>query len=321
MGSVRKILAVCVFVLPIFLTACGKSTQVNELTNQKRVLSTIAQIGDLVSQIGGDRVQTAVLVRGELNPHSYELVKGDDEKIKGADLIFYNGLGLEHSVSVSAMIDDHPNHFAIGEAIGSLHPDKILWQGLTPDPHIWMDVSLWLECVDPIAAQLIQMDPEGESYYLDRAAVLKEEMAQADLAIFEMIQSIPDHKRYLVTSHDAFYYFARRYLASENEVDWLHRFAAPEGLSPDGQLNPMDLQKIVDHLSAHQIEVLFPESNVSRDSIRKIAEAGKKLNLELRICQEVLYGDSLKGGYLMAMKHNAKVIADYLRGGDNVSSN
>jgi manganese/zinc/iron transport system substrate-binding protein len=303
---IGKILAVCLFAL---LFSCGSASRTTASDSRIKVLSTIAQIGDLVSQVGGERVAHSVLVRGELNPHSYELVKGDDEKIQGADLVFYNGLGLEHSASVAAMIESHPNHCAVAE---QLDPKRIIWQGSTPDPHVWMDVSLWKGCIDPIAMRLIQIDPEGKEYYLARAERLKQEMDSTDQAMFHLIQSIPDERRYLVTSHDAFNYFARRYLAAENESDWAKRFAAPEGLSPDGQLNPIDLQKIVDHLGAHRVEVLFPESNVSRDSIRKIADAGKKIELNLRICREALYGDSLKGGYLGSMMHNANVIAKYL---------
>jgi len=315
MSRIREILAVCVLLLPLFILGCGRnSLTVENKDSRIKILSTIAQIGDLVSEVGGDRVKSTVLVRGELNPHSYELVKGDDEKIQGADLIFYNGLGLEHGVSVAAMIDVHPNRFALADSIKERHPSKILWKGTSPDPHIWMDVSLWRETVDPITSQLIQLDPEGEGYYLARAEILKEKMDATDQAIFELIQSIPENKRYLVTSHDAFHYFARRYLSEKNEIDWPRRFAAPEGLSPDGQLNPIDLQKIVDHLYTYRIEVLFPESNVSRDSIRKIADAGKKLKIELRICREVLYGDSLKGSYLEGMMHNAEVIAQHLSG-------
>jgi len=313
MTRIRKFLAVSVLLLPLFILGCNTNSSTIEKNDSRlKILSTIAQIGDLVVEVGGTRVQSTVLVRGELNPHSYELVKGDDEKIQGANLIIYNGLGLEHGASVAAMIDIHPNHFALAESIRDRYPDKILWKGTTPDPHIWMDVSLWREAVDPITSQLIQLDPEGKSYYLARAEILKEKMGKTDQAIFELIQSIPDKKRYLVTSHDAFHYFARRYLASDGEVDWARRFAAPEGLSPDGQLNPIDLQKIVDHLFVYQIEVLFPESNVSRDSIRKIADAGKKMKIDLLVCREVLYGDSLKGSYLEAMMHNAQVITEYL---------
>jgi manganese/zinc/iron transport system substrate-binding protein len=300
MGMIFRIICLLLF-------GCSRVEIKNESTKPK-VLSTIAQIGDLVSEIGGDRIESHVLVRGELNPHTYELVKGDDDKIQGANRLFYNGLGLEHGASVAAQIEAHPHAFAVGDAIRQKFPQQILWKEGTLDPHIWMDISLWAEAVDPIAEQLIEMDPAGKEEYLERARLLKEKMVQIDQRIVDHLQKIPAHRRYLVTSHDAFHYFARRYLAEAGEAGWETRFAAPEGLAPDGQLTGADLQKIVDHLSAHRIEILFPESNVSRDSIRKIASAGKYHGLNVRICQEVLYGDSMRGNYLEAMIHNADTI-------------
>lgn len=310
MISLKKVVAL--LLLPLLFAACQLSKPAQERNDKKKVLSTIAQIGDLVSHVGGDRVQSQVLVRGELNPHSYELVKGDDEKIATAEVIFYNGLGLEHGASVSSMLINHPNTLAVGNKIIEIRPESILWKGTQIDPHIWMDISLWQEAVDPIAEKLIAIDPEGADYYRARASALKQQMLKTHGQVYETLQAIPSDRRYLVTSHDAFHYFTRSYLADPGEKDWGKRFAAPEGLAPDGQLNPIDLQKIVDHLSRYHIEVLFPESNVSRDSIRKIADAGKQLGLNLRICREALYGDAMRGTYLEAMNHNAQSIANCL---------
>lgn len=311
----KKILLLGLFIASFFTCfGCGGKKFVETSSKGRlKILSTIAQIADLVTEIGGDRVQSQVLVRGELNPHTYELVKGDDEKIQQADLLFYNGLGLEHGASVASMIVSHPNALAVGDAIQQKHPEKILWKGPIQDPHIWMDVSLWNEVVDPITEKLISADPEGTQEYLERAKLLKEKMMASDNEIFAQLQKIVPEKRYLVTSHDAFRYFARRYLANSGEQQWEERFKAPEGLSPDAQLNPTDLQRIITHLHRYRIETLFPESNVSRDSIRKLVDAGNKMGLKLKICKDALYGDSFRGHYLEAMNHNALAISKALQ--------
>jgi manganese/zinc/iron transport system substrate-binding protein len=306
MGTFKKILSISLCLLPLFFIGCSPVSQTKK-SDRKKILCTIAQIGHLASEIGGERVDVQILVRGELNPHSYELVKGDDEKIQTADLLLYNGLGLEHGASLAALVKVHPKGFAVGESIERACSKKILWVDGVKDPHIWMDVSLWADGIDPITEEIIAIDPEGKDYYLERAIECKKKMAIADKEIFELMQSIPPQKRYLVTSHDAFQYFAKRYL--QEKGDWEARFKAPEGLSPDGQLNAIDIQKVIDHLALHQIRVVFPESNVSRDSIRKIVDAGKKKGLNIHISKEVLYGDSLKGTYLEAMLHNAHAIA------------
>jgi len=282
-----------------------------------KALSTTTQIGDLVEEIGGDRVDHWVLMTGDLDPHSYELVKGDDEKFSRSDLIFYNGLGLEHGASLASTLRDHPSSISLGEWIQAKHPQKILTKNGLVDPHIWMDLSLWKETIDPIVQALSEKDPEGSAYYEQRSAHLKNKMVLLHQKMFDRLQKVPAEKRYLVTSHDAFHYFTKSYLADPKEGDqWTERFAAPEGLAPDGQLNPSDIEGIIRYLKEKKISVLFPESNVSRDSIKKIVSAGKELGLEISICSEVLYGDAManqeKGAFFASMQHNAEVIARHL---------
>jgi manganese/zinc/iron transport system substrate-binding protein len=270
-----------------------------------RVLSTTAQIGDLVHRIGGTRVNGWVLIEGNLDPHSYELVKGDDEKLSRAQLIFYNGLGLEHGAGLAATLRETNQAVALGERIAQLAPEKILKRGPVVDPHLWMDISLWMKGIDPIVEHLSRIDPEGKAEYEARGEECRQEMEEAHAAVLEILSQIPEEKRYLVTSHDAFQYFARSYLKGS---------AAPEGLAPDGQLNPTDIKRIIGFLQEHQIEVLFPESNLNQDVIRKIASVGLELHLQVTICEEPLYGDAMGGlSYLEMMKKNAETIARNLR--------
>src|SRR3990167_10716616 len=126
-----------------------------------KTLSTIAQIGDLVTSIGGERVDNWVLVSSELDPHSYEIVKGDGEKLTRADLVFYNGLGLEHGASLSSQLKGTHKAIALGERIQEAYPERILLREDAVDPHIWMDISLWKEAVPSIIEELSSLDPEG----------------------------------------------------------------------------------------------------------------------------------------------------------------
>lgn len=279
-----------------------------------KILSTTTQIGDLVQGVGGERVNSLVLIQGDLNPHTYEIVKGDNEKVARADLIFYNGLGLEHGASLSSLLREKENSYPVGEWVLKQNGEKILKKGETVDPHIWMDLSLWKGVSSLIVEKLIEIDPEGADYYKKQKEQLDLKIDETHLKISKLLKEIPEEKRYLVTTHDAFEYFTRSYLANAEEKDWKKRFMAPEGLAPDGQLNPLDLQKIIDHIKEHKISVLFPESNVNQDSIYKIAMAGKEMGLEIRICEEPLYGDSTSGlTYLDSMLENAKVLSTHLK--------
>lgn len=282
-----------------------------------KVLSTTAMIDDIVGQVGGDRIEHFVLVEGAIDPHSYELVKGDGEKIDQAHILFYNGLNLEHGASLKYKISTHPHEVSVGAHVLQHYPELILFEGGEVDPHIWMDVSLWVKIIDPIVEALSKEDIEGRDYYMARGLDLKEEMMSFHDSIKKRLQAIPANRRYLVTSHDAFGYFTRSYLANDEELftdEWRKRFKAPEGLAPDGQLGAIDLQNIIDHLIENQIEIVFPESNVSRDSLKKIVIACKEKKTLVRFSTDILYGDcmgqagSFEGTYRGMIEHNGAVL-------------
>jgi manganese/zinc/iron transport system substrate-binding protein len=287
-----------------------------------KALSTIAMIDDLVRQVGGEYVDSISLIRDGLDPHSYQLVKGDNEKLVFADLIFYNGLGLEHGPSLQTYLRKNAKAIPLGDQLMKENPALILHYQDQLDPHIWMDVSLWTKTLPYIVQALSAKDPAHADVYRQRAAALEIELKALHQEIKNEMLAIPESQRYLVTSHDAFNYFTRAYLAENNEktqAQWQRRFAAPEGLAPDSQLSTTDIQSIIDYLHQNHIHVLFPESNVSRDSINKIVNAGKSKGLELKIAQEPLYADAMGvpgsdgDTYIKMIRHNSKTIASYLR--------
>ena len=138
------------FICLIGLCACTNDGRQRQLEMERfrskdgkvKVLSTIAMIGDLVNQIGAEYVDSLTLLRGDLDPHSYQLVKGDDEKLAYADIIFYNGLGLEHGPSLQHYLENHKNAIGLGNKVMDQDPALILRVQGQLDPHIWMDVSL-----------------------------------------------------------------------------------------------------------------------------------------------------------------------------------
>lgn len=285
-----------------------------ESTKKIKVLSTIPMIGDLVERIGGEAIDHVTLIRGNIDPHNYELVKGDIEKIQYADVVFYNGLGLEHGASLSYQIQNHKKAIALGNYLLENYKDKIIISDGEIDPHVWMDVNLWKNSIELIVKVLSDIDFTNGEYFANNGAKLLEQLEQLDIEMLSLIQEIPEEKRFLVTSHDAFSYFARRYFAIANEADWSKRCAAPEGLAPDGQLSIGHIRDIVTHLSQYKISVIFPESNVSPDSLKKVREACLEKGIEVHISNNSLYGDSVgeengnANTYMKMMKKNAEII-------------
>jgi manganese/zinc/iron transport system substrate-binding protein len=319
--------AVLFFLCCLFASCSNTEVQQrNQLWRERngkiKVLSTTAIIDDLVKQVGGTQIDSISLIKEDLDPHSYQLVKGDDEKMDVADIIFFHGLGLEHGPSLQHYLYNSPKAISLGNKIQEQSPERILHDKGQVDPHIWMDISLWRQAVPFIVEALSKHRPEQAAYFAKNGDQLMQAMDQMHASIREKLQQIPAEKRYLVTSHDAFNYFTRAYLAEEGEENWRKRFAAPEGLAPESQLSATNIQQIIDHLKRYQIHVLFPESNVSQDSIRKIIQAGSEKGLRLTIATTYLYGDAMgRPGsdgdtYFKMMQHNAATIERFIREAD-----
>lgn len=281
-----------------------------------KVLTTIAMIDDLVKQVGGEHVDSITLIKGELDPHSYQLVKGDDEKFAFADLIFFNGLGLEHGPSLQNILATSKKAIGVGDVILAHSPQDILYDRGQLDPHIWMDVSLWSKAIPPIVEALSAKDPVHAELFKIQGQAAIEKMGQVHREIVADMQKIPKEKRYLVSSHDAFQYFVRAYLATEQErIDgtWHPRCASPEGLAPESQLSVAEIQSLIGHVARYHIHVLFPESNVSKDSIRKIVAAGSEKGLTLKMASHFLYADAMGPySYLDMMRYDVRIIKENL---------
>lgn len=315
-----------IFSVIIILTGCSNNLLQDrrskvqafiEEKNKLKVLTTTEMIGDLVRQVGKERVLSLSMITKGLDPHSYELVKGDDELLYSSDLIFSNGLGLEHGASLSSFLKCSKKNVFLGDLLLKQNQNKLVYVDGVIDPHIWMDISLWSELVDSIVQNLSACLPEDAKYFEKNGQILKEKMLGEHKNLLELLQKIPEQKRYLVTSHDSFNYFTKVYLRAGSERDWKERFMAPEGLSPEMQLSIVDIQKIVDHLDSHQIKVIFAESGVSQDSIRKVLHAAKKKNLSVHISEKSLYADSMMETneeipYLEMMRYNAKTLYEEL---------
>lgn len=286
-----------------------------------KALATTAMVADLVEAIGGDSVDTLTLITGQLDPHSYQLVKGDDEKFSFAQLIFYNGLGLEHGPSLMAKLQAEQKAVALGDYISEHHPEKILYLNGSPDPHIWMDLALWSESIPYIVAALSQKDPAHADVYTANGNKVRRLLFASDSRVRQILGDIPPEKRYLVTSHDAFNYFARAYLTTDEERQqglWQERFHAPEGLAPESQISATDIHNVIDYLIKHNLHVIFPESNVSKDSLKKVLDAGKSLGIDVEIATIPLYGDAIgpegsgADSHPAMIEYNAKIIARFL---------
>ncbi|MFN3940949.1 MAG: metal ABC transporter solute-binding protein, Zn/Mn family, partial [Chitinophagales bacterium] len=195
-------------------TSCAEKEKAE---NEKlTIVTTTGMIADAVKNITGDKADVIALMGPGVDPHLYKASQGDIEKLRSADIVFYNGLHLEGKMQeIFASLAKEKPVFAVSDGINKerllkLHTegDKILY-----DPHIWFDVGLWQEATHFMLQQLIQTDGANAESYIASGTAYLDSLNQLQAYVMYTLQTIPPTNRILITSHDAFEYFGRAYIS------------------------------------------------------------------------------------------------------------
>jgi len=269
-----------------------------------KVLATTSIVADVVAAVGGERVEVTALVPRGVDPHSFEPTPQDVRRAAEAQVVFENGLGLEAFlgdlvrnagtgaplVSVSAGIDPLP---AGAEA------DHGAW-----DPHTWLDPQNVIAWTETIEASLTALDPQGASANASNAHAYRVELEALDAEVEAQLAVIPEAQRILVTDHEEFAYFARRYGFTILGTVIPAPSAAAE---PSAQ----ELAALESAIRTTGVRAVFVSSVVSPALARQVAE-------DTGIRLVTLYAHSLSDAngpaptYIDLMRLNARLIAEAL---------
>lgn len=290
-----------IFSLPLFFRSIQKK-------NEPFIVCTTSIIADVVHFIVDGRIQIKTLMGPGVDPHIYRPRESDAQALSCADLIIYNGLHLEGKMGdMFAHMQDRVPTIAVADA---LSPDDYIasdFQDLY-DPHIWHDVSLWMKVVPEICQAICQLDPEHAQLYEKNARDYMVALRELDEHVQKAVANIPAQKRELLTAHDAFNYFGRRY-----------GFAVVglQGISTDAVVSTRDIQKMADRIARKKIPAIFLESSIPSKSIEAVQNAVASRGWCVAIAPE-LFSDSLgdksttADTYCGMIKHNVDVIVDSL---------
>ncbi|NEP60872.1 MAG: zinc ABC transporter solute-binding protein, partial [Symploca sp. SIO2G7] len=295
--------------LGFWISGCeaSSSNQNSDNDDIPNVVATSTIIQDLTEQVGGDEIELTGILQPGTDPHVYEPVPADSQALEAADLILYNGYNLEPGLIKQINATGvNASKFAVGEVVTPLDFD---YEGTKePDPHVWGDAENAIEMVNSIRDQLIALSPEDEEEFSQNAAQLTEELQQLDSWITQQIQTIPAQQRQLVTTHDAFQYYARAY--------GLQITGTLIGISTEEQPSARTVKSLSDDIKATKVPAIFAETTINPDLIKTVAqEAGVKL------APEELYSDSIGAvgsdgdTYVKMLTANTRTIVEAL-GGD-----
>jgi manganese/zinc/iron transport system substrate-binding protein len=276
------------------------------------VVTTTSQVADLVRTVAGDRASVTGLMGEGVDPHTYKLTRSDVAKLAAADILFYSGLLLEGKVTdplVRMGGSGKPVHAVADQLDPSLLLTPPGFDG-NPDPHVWMDVSLWTKALNGVRDRLIEFDPAGAGRYRANAADYAEKLARLDSYAREALASIPERSRVLVTAHDAFNYLGRAYGLEVRGI---------QGISTESEAGLREIEGLVDLLVDRKIGAVFIETSVSERNIRALIDGAAARGHQVRIGGS-LYSDAMgapgtyEGTYVGMIDHNVTTIAEALGG-------
>lgn len=267
------------------------------------VVATTGHIGDAIANVAPD-LDVFVLVGPGLDPHTYEASTRDIQRLRAADLVLWNALDLEAQMARQIR--------SLGErqvALGERVPEALLlpFEGAV-DPHIWNSTEIWSLVVQAIADELSARLPEHADAFQANAAAYLAEIAEADAYARERLATIPAERRYLVSGHDAFNYFAAAY--------GMQAFAI-EGISTADEASIQDLRELADLIASERIPVIFYENITDRQATDALREAVQARGWDVRVAERTLYSDSLGDTppldtYLGTFLHNVDAIVEAL---------
>lgn len=276
------------------------------------IVATTGMIGDIVSAVAGDHAQVVVLMGEEVDPHLYRPTRADVARLQSADIIFYNGLMLEGRMGDTLVqVGRSRPVYAVTELIDQnvLLEDEEYEEAW--DPHLWMDVRLWMEAVEVVVRALSEQDPHHAEEYRENADRYRAELEELDEYVRRIVATIPENRRVLITAHDAFGYFGAAYGLTVIGV---------QGISTESEAGLEDINSLVRFIVENEITAVFAETTVPDRALQAVIEGAASRGHTVTIGGE-LYSDAMgpagsyEGTYIGMIDHNATTIVRAL-GGD-----
>lgn len=272
-----------------------------------KVVATFSILGDMVANVGGERIEVATLVGPNGDAHVYSPTPADARRLGEAKVVFTNGLKFEGWIN--RLVKSSGTKAPVIEAAKAVTAlkgegdDGHAHNHDDMDPHAWQNVANAKRYVAAIRDGLIAADPEGKSAYEANAGAYLAKLDRLDADIKALVASIPKDRRRIITSHDAFRYFEAAYGVE---------FVAPQGVSTDAEASAKDVARIIQQIRREKIKAIFVE-NVSDPRLmqRIVSETGAALG-------DRVYSDALSeptgpaGTYIDMMRHNIRAFSTAL---------
>jgi len=279
------------FALSLFIF---KSSQAQQ---KLKIVATASMIADMAKNIAGDKMDVVCIVPIGGDPHTYEPTPRDVKLVVSGDIILMNGLTFEGWLT--ELIKNSGTKAKTYTVTKDINAITAVDHANSTDPHAWMDFTLGYQYILNIKNALIENDPDNKVYYEARHDAYLEQLKAADKYVMNKIKTIPEARRILITSHDAFQYYGRRYGI---------RLEAVMGVSTDAEIKISDRTRLDKVIRASKVPAVFIESTINPKFLEQVS---KDHNI---VIGGELYADSIGDEdsdaptYIDMLKHNTDVI-------------
>lgn len=269
-------------VVPILLlllvaTGCGKKEEPGSAppapqAKKINVVTTVAPITSITENIGGDRIRLTGIIPEGINSHTFEPVPSDVKILAEADLLIVNGLALEEPTLKLAQANLKPNAALLRLGDKTISEKEYVYDFSFPksrghpNPHLWLNPQYALRYATLIRDELVRIDPDNRAAYEQNAAAYLKKLEALDRAIEAAVKTIPESNRRLLTYHDSWPYFARRYgfriIGAVQPSD----FADP---------SPREVKRLIDQIRKEKVPAVFGSEVFPSPVLEQIAKEGK----------------------------------------------
>ena len=282
--------------------ALGLMTQ-GALAKTLNVVTSFSILGDITQEVGGKNVNVTTLVGPDGDPHTFEPSPKDSAALSKADVVVVNGLGLEGLLDRLVKASGFKGTLVVASDGVKTHTLDEDGETVT-DPHAWNSAANGALYAQNILSGLVNADPQDKAVLEASGKPYIAQLTELDAWAKARFSQIPQEKRKVLTSHDAFGYFGRAYGVE---------FLAPQGLSSESEASAAQVAALIKQIKADGVNTWFMENQLDPRLVKQIASAtGAQPGGELY--PEAL---SAKGGvadsYVKAFRHNVETIANSMK--------
>lgn len=259
--------------LLLFLMSCGRKEPTSAPGGQKlRIVTTVAPITSIVENIAGDKADVAGIIPEGINSHTFEPIPSDSKLLNSADLIIFNGLDLETPTQklAQANLKQGAVIFSLGDKTikeaDYIYDFSFPKEQGHPNPHLWLNPEYAMRYASLVRDELVRLDPKNKDQYEQNAAQFIKKVEVLDQAITAAVQTIPLENRRLLTYHDSWPYFARRYGFQVIGAVQPSDFTDP---------SPREVMRLIDQIRKEKVPAVFGSEVFPSPVLEQIAKEAK----------------------------------------------